>query len=217
VFKSWLGLGAQRTEATNMFRRIAIVIATASLPAAYSWATDLPLTPAQAEGPYYPVSKPSDTDADLTRVGAGPPATGEVLVLDGKVLDRTGKPFQGARVEIWQTDHQGIYMHPGDERTGKRDMAFQFYGEARTDAAGVFRFRTVMPALYPGRPRHIHMKVTPPGGKTLTTQLYFKGDKGLNEDWIVRRLGKALERVTLAPAKAANGEETADVVIVLPR
>ena len=74
-----------------------------------------------------------------------------------------------------------------------------------------------MPALYAGRPRHIHMKVTPPGGKTLTTQLYFKGDKGLDDDSIVRRLGKALERVTLTPVKGANGEKIADVVIVLPR
>jgi protocatechuate 3,4-dioxygenase beta subunit len=61
------------------------------------------------------------------------------------------------------------------------------------------------------------MKVTPPGGTTLTTQLYFKGDKGLDEDSIVRRLGKALERVTLTPVKGANGEKIADVVIVLPR
>jgi protocatechuate 3,4-dioxygenase beta subunit len=200
-----------------MFRGVAIIIAATSLPAAYAWAKDLPLTPPQAEGPYYPISKPADTDADLTRVGTGSLATGEVLVLDGKVVDPTGKPFQDARVEIWQTDHQGIYMHPGDERTGKRDMAFQFYGEARTDTAGGFRFRTIMPALYPGRPPHIHMKVTPRGGNTLTTQLYFKGDKGLDSDWIVRRLGKALERVTLTPVNAAKGEKTADIVVVLPR
>ena len=200
-----------------MLRGVVAVIAAMSLPAAHGWAAELPLTPAQTEGPYYPVSKPVDTDADLTRVGTGPPATGEVLVLDGKVLDPAGKPFQSVRVEIWQTDHQGIYMHPGDERTGKRDMAFQFYGEARTDAAGIFRFRTIMPAVYPGRPRHIHMKVTPPGGKTLTTQLYFKGDKGLDNDSIVRRLGKALERVTLTPDKGADSERIADVVIVLPR
>ena len=200
-----------------MFRSVLIVIAAMSLPVAHSWAADLPLTPAQTEGPYYPVTKPADTDADLTRTGPGPPAKGEVLVLAGKVLDPSGKPFQEARVEVWQTDHQGIYMHPGDDRTGKRDMAFQFYGEARTDAAGIFRFRTIMPAVYAGRPRHIHMKVTPPGGKTLTTQLYFKGDKGLDEDSIVRRLGKAVERVTLTPVKGANGEKTADVVIVVPR
>lgn len=200
-----------------MFHSVSIIIAATMLSAAYSWASDLPLTPTQAEGPYYPVSKPADTDADLTRVGIGPPATGEVLVLDGKVLDPSGKPFEGARIEIWQTDHRGIYMHPGDKRTGKRDMAFQFYGDARTDAAGVFRFRTIMPALYAGRPRHIHIKVTPYGGKTLTTQLYFKGDKRLDDDGIVRRLGKAVERVTLTPVKVANGEKIADVVIVLPR
>ena len=77
-----------------MFRSVLIVIAAMSLPVAHSWAADLPLTPAQTEGPYYPVAKPADTDADLTRIGLGPQAKGEVLVLDGKVLDPSGKPFQ---------------------------------------------------------------------------------------------------------------------------
>ena len=61
-----------------MLRGVVAVIAAMSLPAAHGWAAELPLTPAQTEGPYYPVSKPVDTDADLTRVGTGPPATGEV-------------------------------------------------------------------------------------------------------------------------------------------
>lgn len=200
-----------------MFRNGLMMMTAILLAAPHARATELPLTPAQSEGPYYPVAKPADTDADLTRVGSGPQAKGDVLVLDGKVVDRGGKPFAGARVEIWQTDHHGIYLHPDDERTGKRDKTFQFYGEARTDADGAFRFRTIVPALYPGRPRHIHMKVTPPGGKTLTTQLYFKGDKGLDRDSIVRRLGGGLERVTLSLAQGANGEQTADVVIVLAR
>jgi protocatechuate 3,4-dioxygenase beta subunit len=108
-------------------------------------------------------------------------------------------------------------MHPGDRRTGGRDKDFRFYGEARTDAAGGFRFRTVLPGPYSGRPRHIHAKITPPGAKTLTTQFYFKGDGELAGDGTARGLGKALELVTLSPVKGADGVETATVTVVVRR
>lgn len=172
-------------------------------------------TPAQTEGPYYPLVKPADTDPDLTRVGTGPPARGEVLTLRGVVRDCLGNPVAGARFEIWQTDFQGIYLHPGDGRTGQRDPNFQFYGELRTDAQGAYRFRTILPGPYTGRPRHIHAKVTPPGGSTLTTQFYLKGDTDLAGDFVVRRLGKSIERVLIDaqpdPGTAAR-QATLDVI-----
>src|SRR5258706_7735276 len=87
-------------------------------------ASALELTPSQTEGPYYPTRKPVETDADLTRIGPGPQAQGEVLALRGSIVDPDGKPIPGARIEIWQTDHQGIYMHPGDPRTASREPAF---------------------------------------------------------------------------------------------
>lgn len=177
-------------------------------------AAPLEPTPAQTEGPYYPTRKPAETDADLTRIGAGPAARGNVLALKGRVLDTGGAPVAGARVEIWQVDHQGIYLHPGDPRLAKRDLAFQAYGEALTDATGGFAFRTIDPPAYEGRPRHIHAKITPPGGPTLTTQFYFKDDPTLARDGIARRLGKALERVTLTPVKAGEAMEAAIDVVV---
>jgi protocatechuate 3,4-dioxygenase beta subunit len=201
-----------RWRAMRAFVLSAIVLATAALPA-----SALDPTPPQTEGPYYPAKRPADTDNDLTRIGNGPQAKGEVLVLEGRVLDTSGAPIEGARVEIWQTDHQGIYMHPGDGRTAKRDMAFQFYGETRSAAGGAFTFRTILPAAYSGRPRHIHAKVTPPGGPTLTTQFYFKGDKDLDRDGIVRGVGKGLANVTLAPEKRADGVSVAAVTVVLAR
>ncbi|MEQ1648615.1 MAG: protocatechuate 3,4-dioxygenase [Hyphomicrobiaceae bacterium] len=200
-----------RTSAIATIIAAAIVAAS---PAAHA----LELTPAQTEGPYYPQQKPLETDTDLTRIGDGPVAKGDVLSLKGRVLDPTGAPIPGARVEIWQTDHQGIYLHPGDNRTAQRDKTFQFYGETRSAENGAFEFRTIVPALYPGRPRHIHAKITPPGGATLTTQFYFKGDAGLERDGIARRLGKALESVTLSPKPTGNApsgplEATVDVVV----
>ncbi len=75
-------------------------------------ASALELTPSQTEGPYYPTRKPVETDADLTRIGPGPQAQGEVLALRGSIVDPDGKPIPGARIEIWQTDHQGPRSSP---------------------------------------------------------------------------------------------------------
>ena len=178
----------------------------------------LDLTPPQIEGPYYPRRKPAETDADLTRLGNGPLAQGQVIDLTGEVIDPDGQPIEGAAVEIWQTDHQGIYLHPRDPRAAKRDKAFQSYGRVVTDGKGAFAFKTIVPGRYEGRPVHIHVKVTPPGGPTLTTQLYFKGDPDLAGDAIAAALGTALERVLLTPQPpAAGGAQTARVSFVVKR
>ena len=199
-------------------RQILLVIGLIVLGASSAAALDL--TPSQTEGPYYPRQKPAETDSDLTRVGAGPVAKGDVMALAGKVVDPTGVAIAGARVEIWQTDHQGIYLHPGDGRVAQRDKNFQSYGETRTGEDGGFNFRTIVPALYPGRSRHIHAKITPPGGTTLTTQFYFKGDASLSGDGIARRLGKALAGVTLDPKRSGDNKDApldATVTVVVAR
>src|SRR3712207_3163340 len=71
-------------------------------------------TPAQTEGPFYPVSLPADADADLLRNGSLRYTQGEPAWVDGSVTDLQGKPVAGAQVEIWQCDHAGRYHHPGD-------------------------------------------------------------------------------------------------------
>jgi protocatechuate 3,4-dioxygenase beta subunit len=103
-------------------------------------------------------------------------ARGELLVLYGHVLNRSGAPLSGYAVEIWQVDANGIYDHPGDSNTGSRDKGFQFYGTALTGKNGLFAFRTVVPARYEPRPRHIHFKVKKDGAEVLTSQFYFAGD-----------------------------------------
>ena len=103
-------------------------------------------------------------------------ATGVPLILYGHVLDANGAPLSGYAVEIWQVDANGIYDHPGDSNTGSRDMGFQFYGTALTGENGLFAFRTVFPARYEPRPRHIHFKVKKDGAEVLTSQFYFAGD-----------------------------------------
>jgi protocatechuate 3,4-dioxygenase beta subunit len=71
-----------------------------------------------------------------------------------------------ALLDFWHCDENGDYDNKG----------FRYRGHLFTDDAGGFRLETIFPALYPGRARHIHVKVQAPGRGILTTQLYFPGD-----------------------------------------
>jgi len=182
----------------------------------------LVFTPSQQEGPFYPVELPADRDADLTLVdGADGPATGEPLSLEGLLVTTDGAPVDGAVVEIWQTDHQGVYLHPGDPGIARRDEAFQGYGESVTDVSGAWSFRTILPEIYSGRPRHIHAKVKVHGETLLTTQIYFSGGD-IPREGTVAVTDDATDALTIEVLRDtdADGEEVLQarhlIVIAVP-
>ena len=83
-------------------------------------------TPLQTLGPFYPVLKPLDQDADLTTIaGKSGRAEGQVIHVMGRVLNLQGQPVQGARVEIWQTNTHGRYIHPSDTNPAPLDPHFE--------------------------------------------------------------------------------------------
>ena len=135
---------------------------------------------AQASPTAVPTTEPemaqSEEQTVLSAFSKPVTANGEPLILYGHVLDRNGEALSGYALEIWQVDANGIYDHPGDSNTASRDMGFQFYGTALTDENGLFAFRTIVPARYEPRPRHIHFKVKKDGAEVLTSQFYFTGD-----------------------------------------
>ncbi|UES60148.1 hypothetical protein GFK91_30890 (plasmid) [Roseibium aggregatum] len=53
---------------------------------------------------------------------------------------------------------------------------YHLRGHRLSAVDGSWRFETVLPATYPPRSRHIHLKVQRPGSKMLTTQMFFPGD-----------------------------------------
>ncbi len=142
-------------------------------------------TAGQVQGPFYPVVKPVDQDADLTVIQGKPgKAKGQVIYLSGRVLNLKGKPMPDTRVEIWQANAFGRYTHPGDTNPAPLDPNFEGYGVQITDAEGRYRFKTIKPGAYPAaqgwtRPPHIHFSVTSKTNQ-LITQLYFAGE-ALNE------------------------------------
>ena len=142
--------------------------------------TTLRPTPAQTEGPFYPVVLPDDTDFDLLAHGKLRYTRGTATWLAGAVTDTTGRPLRGAVVEIWQCDQQGHYHHPGDG--GSADPAFQGFGRVVAGSDGAYRFRTIRPAPYSGRTPHIHVKVKLGTRELLTTQMYLAGDPANGRD-----------------------------------
>ena len=147
-------------------------------------------TPSNALGPFYPATKPGDSDADLTKVaGRTGRAQGTILYVTGRVLDTSGKPVGGAVLELWQANAFGRYMHPGDsDASGALDPDFQGYGTLRAGSDGRFSIKTIKPPPYSGRTPHIHFIVA--GGKSrLTTQMFFEGEARNERDGLYRYLG----------------------------
>ena len=159
-------------------------------------------TPRLTEGPFYPRSFPKDSDGDLTRLaGRGDVAQGDVLDVSGRVLDRSGRPRAGHRVEIWQCDATGQYHHVGQ---GEGDPAFQGFGAVTTDAEGRYAFRTIKPVPYPGRTPHIHFAVLEGGKRRLVSQMFIEGEPGNARDGLYRHLGADAKLVTMKLENAAR-------------
>ena len=176
--------------------RIALIAMPALLTGRVALAAEARrLTPAQTEGPFYPVDLPADTDFDLLRQGELRYTRGQPSWLEGTVVDPDGRPVGGASVEIWQCDVDGHYRHPRDG--GRADPAFQSFGRVAVDAQGRYRFRTIRPVAYSGRTPHIHLKVMLAQRTLLTTQVYVDGEPGNERDGLWRSLRDPLDRAAL--------------------
>jgi protocatechuate 3,4-dioxygenase beta subunit len=144
--------------------------AQSELPPTPSCGDDAP-TLRQGDGPFFKPRSPER--ADLREPGI----KGEPMALTGFVLTRACRPVERALVDLWHADDSGAYDNDG----------FHLRGHQYTDAQGRYRFLTIVPAAYEGRTRHYHVKVQPPGGRLLTTQLYFPGEPQNRRDGLFRR------------------------------
>jgi len=158
-------------------------------------------TPSSTEGPFYPDSRMRlvDVDNDLVSIaGKVEQAGGEIVRFGGRVLDGDGNPVVSARVEIWQCDVNGRYLHHGDRGGTARDGGFQGFGHDLTGADGAYSFRTIKPVPYAGRTPHIHVKVLISGRERLTTQFYLPDHAGNSRDWLYQHVPSEMrERVTM--------------------
>jgi protocatechuate 3,4-dioxygenase beta subunit len=125
-----------------------------------------PATPPETEGPYFKPRSPARTSL------LEPDMPGPRIVVEGSVLGTDCRPLARALLDFWQADAAGRYDNTG----------FRLRGHQFTDDAGRYRLETVVPGVYFGRTRHIHVKVQAPHQAVLTTQLYFPGEPANRRD-----------------------------------
>ena len=160
---------------------VAVAGTEATLAATPACADDDEPTVEQTAGPFFTPRSPR------RRVLRTKGMKGTPLLLTGRVLTTRCRPIPNALLDFWQADGSGVYDNRG----------YRLRGHQRTDALGRYRLETVVPGLYPGRTRHIHVNAQAPRQPVLTTQLYFPGERGNAGDGIfdaallVRGLRKA--------------------------
>jgi protocatechuate 3,4-dioxygenase, beta subunit len=155
-------------------------------------------SPAMTEGPFYPDKVPLDQDNDLIVINDQvTPAVGTIAQLTGRILTASGSPVNDATIEIWQCDANAVYLHTADSgpKESRRDKNFQGFGRFTTGGDGQYRFRTIKPVPYPGRPApHIHFKIKRGDRELLTTQLFIRGHQGNDRDGVMSSVRNLVDR-----------------------
>lgn len=167
---------AARRRAGTWPAGLAVVIAlvTQSASAAPTATPPVPscatvrVTPSETAGPFYKPGSPERTSL------LEPGMPGTRITVTGYVLSTQCRPIAGAWLDFWQANDRGEYDNVG----------FRLRGHQFTNNAGTYALETILPGLYPGRTRHIHVKVRAPNGPILTTQLYFPGEQRNQSDAI---------------------------------
>lgn len=136
-------------------------------------------TPVDQLGPFYRKGTPQSAGHSATIRATGDP--GLALAVAGTVFNTRGEALPGAKIEVWQTSHQGLYDLNG----------YRYRALLVTGTNGEYDFQSVIPGHYPARKcQHIHFLIQAKGHKPLVTQMYFasdpvfKGDpaKNMNDD-----------------------------------
>lgn len=113
---------------------------------------------------------------------------GEPLLVICNVNDMKGKPIEGAKIDVWETDSKGFYDVQYAGRDGPDGRAV-----LHSDKDGIFWFKAIVPVPYPipndgpvgrllkvlhrhpYRPSHMHFMFEKPGYDRLITYVLLWG------------------------------------------
>lgn len=149
-------------------------------------------TPNTIAGPFYRMDAPARKNGESISIDG----IGEPLVLTLEVHDLDGDPVEGALVEVWQANADGVYENQAPDVQPDGNLR----GTFRSGADGRVVVRTVRPKGYaiphdgpvgellkrlglsPERPAHLHFRISAAGFQTLTTHLFDSEDPALDAD-----------------------------------
>jgi len=190
--------GQMSTDKRNEGQLVCDVIGLESLvdEITYKKASEAPdlVTQSAILGPFFrqdaPVRKNGSTITFDT------PKDGQVVYMHGTVTDaKTKKPLANASVDVWQASTNGLYEQQDDNQ-----VDCNLRGKFITDDKGEYAFYCLKPTPYPipfdgpagkllqlldrhpYRPAHIHLIVMLEGYKPVTTQIFDKDSKYLEDD-----------------------------------
>ena len=115
-------------------------------------------TPQQIEGPYFVDDMPnrSDIRSDTSNGSVEQGIPLQLIIHVYGVSNGSCVPLQGAKLDIWHANSQGIYSGVKDMETTEKIF---LRGYQMTDNNGTVQFTTIYPGWYEGRAIHIHDKV----------------------------------------------------------
>ncbi|MFI7152800.1 maleylacetate reductase and hydroxyquinol 1,2-dioxygenase domain-containing protein [Nonomuraea sp. NPDC050022] len=150
-------------------------------------------TPSAVLGPFYCDDPPDASHGtDLAKGMAGTPVWADL-----RVVGPGDRPIPGARVDVWQSDDQGLYDVQNPDLPEPQLRARFFTG-----SDGRLVFWTILPSEYPipddgpvgqmlaavgrhpFRAPHIHFLIDAPGHRRLVTQLFVAGGEHLDSDTV---------------------------------
>ena len=150
-------------------------------------------------------------------------ATGQTLLLHGRVLDARCRPVKDAIIELWQANPFGNFVLASDADLVSASTVFTGAGRAYSNEEGRFEFVTLFPGTIKNRAPNLNIRVKVHGlKKPLQTQLFFAGDMRNDKDPVyryVRPINRARVTLNMQPMNAAFGGDgmEADIDIVLPQ
>src|SRR6202140_2507206 len=153
---------------------------------------------------------------------------GETCFLVGTVRDMNGKPVEGAKLDIWQADANGLY----ESQLGVDEPTLRAI--FHTGADGKYVIRTIAPPGYSipmdgtvgdllretdishFRPAPIHFLISAPGYETLVTHLFKKGAKHIDSDVVFGVKDQLIVEFEKLPAgKTPTGEISSEPFLVV--
>ncbi len=152
----------------------------------------------------------------LLPAGKSVAASGQKVVIVGRLLDSRCLPITEAVVEIWQVDPYGRWLLAGRDDLVTPSATFAGAGRTITDKDGRFVFTTAFPAALAKRAPHINMKVKAQDMKEFSTMLFFANDSRNAADATYKKTNPAArDLVTLQMGQTNDGGLTATTTIVL--
>ncbi len=165
---------------------------------------------------------------------------GPQVVVEGRVMDQSDDPIEGAVIELWQTADNGLYSNQDPEQSD-----YNLRISMTTGADGRYAVSTIRPAPYlvptdgpvgdllnatgrhAWRPSHLHFIVQADGFRTLVTEVFPSDDPYLDEDAVFGVRGdlvmeyRAGDRAAIADdieakPRLADGFSKVDFDFILP-